>query len=75
MVVKILHTSNYLLTETTLPVCFRWSILDFLVIALGYLELGSLGNYTAIRVVRALRPLRVIQKIEEMRVLVETLIR
>jgi hypothetical protein len=58
-----------------LPCIRSWNILDFLVIALGYLELGSLGNYTAIRVVRALRPLRVIQKIDEMRVLVETLIR
>lgn len=37
-------------------------------VALGYLELSNLGNYTALRCARVLRPLRTITKIEQMRV-------
>ena len=43
-------------------------MLDFAVIATGYLALGPLGNYTGIRAIRVLRPLRTVTKVEEMRV-------
>eukprot|EP00798_Chlamydomonas_sp_ICE-L_P001590 gene1590-32978_t len=51
-----------------------WNILDFIAVSTGYLALGPIGNYTAVRAVRVLWPLRTISRIKEMRVLVETFI-
>lgn len=47
-----------------------WNFLDFVVVVLGWVEVvfSSMGNMTAIRSVRLLRPLRTITKIEKMRV-------
>ena len=53
-----------------------WNIIDFLVVVLGLIAFSpAVGNYTAIRTVRVLRPLRTITGVEGMRVLVSTLMR
>ena len=53
-----------------------WNVIDFLVVVLGLIAFSpSVGNYTAIRTVRVLRPLRTITGVEGMRVLVSTLMR
>lgn len=49
-------------------------MLDFIVVALSYVQLGDFGNYTAIRAVRILRPLRTVTRIQGMKVLVETML-
>ena len=51
-----------------------WNIIDFLVVVLGYISFLDLGNYTAIRSVRFLRPLRTIGGIAGLRQLVATLL-
>ena len=45
-----------------------WNALDCVVVLLGYLDFVNLGNFTAIRTVRVLRPLRTITKIQGMKV-------
>ncbi|PNW76369.1 hypothetical protein CHLRE_11g467528v5 [Chlamydomonas reinhardtii] len=52
----------------------KWNIIDFVVVGLGYLDLSGRGNYTLIRCVRVLRPLRSINKIQEMKQLVDTML-
>ncbi|KAG2432071.1 hypothetical protein HXX76_008998 [Chlamydomonas incerta] len=52
----------------------KWNIMDFVVVGLGYLDLSGRGNYTLIRCVRVLRPLRSINKIQEMKQLVDTML-
>ena len=53
-----------------------WNVIDFLVVVLGLIAFSpAVGNYTAIRTVRVLRPLRTITGVEGMRVLVSTLMR
>ncbi|MEW5312152.1 MAG: hypothetical protein WDW38_003800 [Sanguina aurantia] len=47
-----------------------WNILDLVVLATGWLELSSLGDVTAIRCLRVLRPLRSITRIPELQILV-----
>ena len=52
-----------------------WNVLDFIVVAFGLLELSSvLDNYTFIRVLRILRPLRIISKIPELKIIVEAFV-
>jgi hypothetical protein len=43
-------------------------VLDAAVVLLGLLEQAGLGNYTALRAVRVLRPLRTVTKIRGLRV-------
>jgi hypothetical protein len=45
-----------------------WNILDFIVVTTGYLAFTTFGNYTAIRGIRALRPLRTITRVKELKV-------
>lgn len=45
-----------------------WNIVDFTVVALGFVDIFSSGNLTALRTVRVLRPLRAITRIRGMRV-------
>eukprot|EP00198_Chlamydomonas_reinhardtii_P012138 XP_001701475.1 voltage-gated Ca2+ channel, alpha subunit [Chlamydomonas reinhardtii] len=51
-----------------------WNIVDFTVVALGFVDIFSSGNLTALRTVRVLRPLRAITRIRGMRILVTTMI-
>ncbi|PNH08113.1 Sodium channel protein type 4 subunit alpha [Tetrabaena socialis] len=51
-----------------------WNIVDFIVVLLGFVDLFTSGNLTALRTVRVLRPLRAITHMRGMRVLVTTLI-
>ena len=51
-----------------------WNVMDFLVVILSWLAQTGLGNYSAIRTVRVLRPLRTITGVEGMRIIVETLL-
>ena len=51
-----------------------WNGLDFTVVLLAYVAFLGLGNYTAIRSFRFLRPLRTISGVEGMRKLVKTLL-
>ena len=52
-----------------------WNQMDFAVVVLGYFQyIPGVGNYTAVRTIRVLRPLRTITGIEGMRVLVSTLL-
>ena len=51
-----------------------WNVMDFLVVVLSWLAQTGLGNYSAIRTVRVLRPLRTITGVEGMRLIVETLL-
>ncbi|KAG1668958.1 hypothetical protein FOA52_001002 [Chlamydomonas sp. UWO 241] len=52
-----------------------WNILDFIVVISGILDFAGLGNYTAIRCLRVLRPLRAITKIPALRHIVQALMR
>jgi hypothetical protein len=45
-----------------------WNVLDAAVVLLGLLEQVGLGNFTALRAVRVLRPLRAVTKIRGLRV-------
>ncbi|KXZ52368.1 hypothetical protein GPECTOR_9g412 [Gonium pectorale] len=51
-----------------------WNVVDFMVVALGYIDIFTAGNLTALRTVRVLRPLRAITRVRGMRVLVTTLL-
>ncbi|GIL50395.1 hypothetical protein Vafri_6622, partial [Volvox africanus] len=51
-----------------------WNWIDFIVVALGYVDIFSSGNLTAVRTVRVLRPLRAITRVQGMKVLVTTMI-
>lgn len=42
--------------------------MDAVVVVLGFVDLASIGNYTALRAVRVLRPLRTITKIKGLKV-------
>ncbi len=42
--------------------------MDFFIVCVSVLEFTSLGNFTAIRSVRVLRPLRTVTKIPQLRV-------
>lgn len=53
----------------------NWNRLDFIVVILGIVAALDLGNFSAIRTVRVLRPLRTITGFEGMRKLVETLLK
>ena len=52
-----------------------WNRLDFIVVILGIVAAFDLGNFSAIRTVRVLRPLRTLQGFAGMRQLVVTLLR
>eukprot|EP00798_Chlamydomonas_sp_ICE-L_P011748 gene11748-34474_t len=53
-----------------------WNILDFIVLITAFLEFTSVGSSsTAIRSARVLRPLRTITKIEELRIIVLSVIK
>jgi len=52
-----------------------WNILDFIVVISGILDLAGLGNYSAVRCLRVLRPLRVVTKIEALRLIVQALMK
>eukprot|EP00898_Chlorokybus_atmophyticus_P005124 jgi/Chlat1/5612/Chrsp369S09000 len=53
-----------------------WNGLDFVVVVLGLAQyLPGVGNFTALRTVRVLRPLRAINRVKGMRVLVATLLK
>ena len=54
-----------------------WNLLDFVIVATGYLSLilaGGGTNFTALRSFRVLRPLRTISGIEGLRVIMQALI-
>ena len=53
----------------------NWNRLDFVVVVLGIVAALDLGNFSAIRTVRVLRPLRTITGFSGMRKLVETLLK
>lgn len=54
----------------------QWNIIDTVVVFMGWASLSpSIGNVSAMRTVRVLRPLRTITGVEGMRMLVATLIR
>lgn len=61
-----MHT--YIHSRLPVLTCVGWNILDFIVVIAGILDLIGLGNYSAIRCLRVLRPLRAITKIEALRV-------
>ncbi|KAG2495837.1 hypothetical protein HYH03_006076 [Edaphochlamys debaryana] len=50
-----------------------WNVLDFLVVAMGVVSLVTPSNLTAIRTIRALRPLRTVNRVRGMKVLVTTI--
>ena len=52
------------------PGCYLrdgWNVIDFTVVILGFVQLGSFGNYTSLRTVRVLRPLRTITRVQGMK--------
>lgn len=51
-----------------------WNVLDFLVVVLGFVQLGNFGNYTSIRTVRVLRPLRTVTRVPGMKAIVVSLL-
>ena len=53
----------------------NWNRLDFVVVILGIVAAFDLGNFSAIRTVRVLRPLRTLQGFAGMRQLVVTLLK
>ena len=53
----------------------HWNRLDFVVVILGIIAAFDLGNFSAIRTVRVLRPLRTLQGFAGMRQLVVTLLK
>ncbi|KAG2489238.1 hypothetical protein HYH03_012259 [Edaphochlamys debaryana] len=59
------------------PGCYLrdgWNVVDFVVVVLGFVDIFSSGNLTALRTVRVLRPLRAVTRISGMRVLVMTML-
>eukprot|EP00798_Chlamydomonas_sp_ICE-L_P013777 gene13777-19685_t len=55
-------------------VALGWNILDFTIVATGYIALGPAGNYSAVRAIRVLRTLRTIYMIKGLQQLVTTLL-
>ena len=52
-----------------------WNFLDWIIVALGWLSMTSLGaNFGALRTIRLLRPLRTLKRIESMRKLINSLL-
>ena len=52
------------------PGCYLrdgWNVIDFTVVILGFVQLGSFGNYMSLRTVRVLRPLRTITRVQGMK--------
>lgn len=52
-----------------------WNILDFVVVALGYVSLASDNNVSALRSMRILRPLKTINQFPSVRILVSSLLK
>ena len=51
-----------------------WNKLDFIVVCTGVLSLFGYGKISAIRTIRLLRPLRSINKIEGLRIMVNSIL-
>ena len=73
MVIKIVAMGLTSCTRT-LHSETSWNRLDFTVVILGIIAAMNLGNFSAIRTVRVLRPLRTLQGFAGMRQLVVTLL-
>ena len=72
MVAKVLALGLYGASEAYLR--DAWNIIDTIVVLMGWASLSpSIGNISAMRTVRVLRPLRTITGVEGMRMLVATL--
>jgi hypothetical protein len=71
MVIKIIAMGFFVHRESYLR--DSWNRLDFTVVILGIIAAMNLGNFSAIRTVRVLRPLRTLQGFAGMRQLVVTL--
>jgi hypothetical protein len=64
------------ITETGSYLRDPWNVLDFIVVAIGWVGLlPGITNLTALRAIRVLRPLRSISMIPDMKILVNSLIK
>ena len=53
-----------------------WNVLDFIVVIIGWVgQAGAGSNVSALRTIRLLRPLRTINKVPEMKILVNSIIK